>query len=202
MPNKSKEVDAYIAKSPEFARPILTQIRAAFHQGCPNLEEKIKWSVPSFEYKGMMGGMAAFKHYVTFGFWKQSLMKDPNKIFEKDRPMASGRLTSTADLPPAKVLVAYVKEAAALNENGVKVPQLPRAKVAAKLPMPSDLAKALKQNAKANATFTGFNNSQQNEYVEWITEAKQDATRAQRLETTIEWLAQGKPRNWKYMRAK
>ena len=202
MPNKSKEVDAYIAKSPDFAKPILTKIRELFHQGCPELEEKIKWSVPSFEYKGMMGGMAAFKHYVSFGFWKQSLMKDPKGIFEKDRPMASGRLTSVADLPPDKVLVAYVKEAAALNDNGVKVPRPPRAKVAAQLRVPSDLASALKKNARANATFTGFSASQRNEYVEWITEAKQDATRAQRLETTLDWLAQGKPRNWKYMRTR
>jgi uncharacterized protein YdeI (YjbR/CyaY-like superfamily) len=202
MPNKSKEVDAYIAKSPEFARPILTKIRDSFHQGCPALEEKLKWSVPSFEYKGMMGGMAAFKHYVTFGFWKQSLMKDPQGVFEKDRPMASGRLTSVKDLPPDKVLIAYVKEAAALNDNGVKVPRPPRAKVAAQLRVPADLAKALEKNAKAKATFTGFSPSQRNEYVEWLTDAKQDATRSQRLATTIEWLAQGKPRNWKYMRMK
>ena len=202
MPNTSKEVDTYIAKAPEFSRPILTKIRAAFHQGCPELEEKIKWGVPSFEYKGMMGGMSAFKHYVTFGFWKQSLMKDPQKIFELDRPMASGRLTSVADLPPDKVLVAYVKEAAALNEKGIKVERAPRAKVAEKLPVPADLASALKKNAKANTTFKSFNNSQRNEYVEWITEAKQEATRTQRISTTIEWLAQGKPRNWKYMRAK
>lgn len=202
MPNQSKEVDAYIAKAPEFARPVLTKIRAAFHQGCPELEEKIKWGVPSFEYKGMMGGMAAFKHYVTFGFWKQSLMKDPKKIFQRDTPMASGRLTSTSDLPPDKVLIAYVKEAAALNDNDVKLPRPPRAKVAAALPVPADLSKALKNNAKANATFTGFSPSQRNEYVEWITEAKQEATRTQRLDTAIEWIAQGKPRNWKYMRTK
>ena len=202
MPNKTKEVDAYIAKSPDFAKPILTKIRECFHQGCPELEEKIKWSVPSFEYKGMMGGMAAFKHYVTFGFWKQSLMKDPQKIFEKDRPMASGRLTSVKDLPPDKVLIAYVKEAAALNDNGVKVPMAPRAKVAAKLPMPADLGKALKANAKAKASFAAFSPSQQNEYVEWINDAKQEATRTQRLETALDWIAQGKPRNWKYMRTK
>ncbi len=102
MPNKTKEVDACIAKSADFAKPILTRIRAAFHEGCPEIEEHIKWSVPSFEYKGMLGGMAAFKHYVTFGFWKQSLMKDPQGIFEKDRPMASGRLTSVADLRRTK----------------------------------------------------------------------------------------------------
>ncbi len=55
------DIDTYIADAPAFARPILTKIRAAFHAGCPELEERIKWGVPSFEYKGILGGMAAFR---------------------------------------------------------------------------------------------------------------------------------------------
>ena len=90
----------------------------------------------------------------------------------------------------------------ALNENDVKVPRPPRNKVAQAAKVPADLARALKANAKAKATFAGFSPSQRNEYVEWITDAKQDATRANRLETAIDWIAQGKPRHWKYMRAK
>lgn len=204
MPNMSKDVDAYIAKSPEFARPILTKIRALFHKACPDIEEKLKWSVPSFEYKGMLGGMAAFKQYVTVGFWKQSLMKNPHGLFDQDGGVAMGsrRLMTTADLPPDIVLITYIKEAVALNENGVKVSRSPRRKVALAAKVPADLARALKANAKAKTTFAGFSPSQRNEYVEWITEAKQAATRANRLETAIDWIAQGKPRNWKYMRAK
>jgi uncharacterized protein YdeI (YjbR/CyaY-like superfamily) len=200
MPNKSKEVDAYIAKAPDFAKPIIVKIRELFHKACPDVEERIKWGVPSFEYKGMLGGVSAFKHYAAFGFWKQSLMKDPEKVFTKDTGLGSGRLTSVNDLPPDKVLIAYIKEAVALNENDVKVAR-PRAKVAAKLRMPADFSGALKKNAKAKAVFADFSNSQQNEYVEWITDAKQASTRAQRLETAIEWIAAGKPRNWKYMRS-
>ena len=197
MPNKSKEVDAYIAKAPDYAKPILTKVREVFHKACPDVQEQIKWGVPSFEYKGMLGGMSAFKHYAAVVFWKQSLMKDPEKIFAKD----AGRLTSVQDLPPDKVLITYIKEAVALNENDVKVVR-PRAKVAAKLRMPADFAGALKRNTKASVVFADFSNSQQNEYVEWITEAKQVSTRARRLATAIEWIAAGKPRNWKYMRAK
>ncbi len=115
--------------------------------------------------------------------------------------MGSGRLTSVKDLPPDNVLIAYIKEAVALNENDVKVVR-PRAKVAAKVHMPADFAGALKKNAKAKIVFADFSNSQQNEYVEWISKAKQASTRAQRLETAIEWIAAGKPRNWKPMRAK
>jgi uncharacterized protein YdeI (YjbR/CyaY-like superfamily) len=201
MPNKSKGVDAYITRAPEYSRPILTKIRELFHKACPDIEEELKWNVPSFEYKGIVGGMAAFKKYVGFGFWKQSLMKDPQKIFTKETGLGSGRITALADLPPDKVLIAYIKEAVALNENDVKIAR-PKPRAATKLPVPSDLAKALKHNAEAGATFSGFSPSQQNEYVEWITQAKQDATRTKRLETAMEWLAQGKVRNWKYVRAK
>lgn len=174
MPNVSKDVDAYITKAPEFARPILTKIRALFHKACPDTEEKLKWGVPSFEYLGMLGGMAAFKHYVIVGFWKQSLIKDPHGLFDKEGGVAMGsrRLMTTADLPPDKVLLAYIKEAVALNENGVKASRSPRRKVALAAKVPADLARALKANAKAKATFAGFNTSQRNEYVEWITQAK------------------------------
>ncbi|MGQ0643320.1 MAG: YdeI/OmpD-associated family protein [Gemmatimonadaceae bacterium] len=197
-----EELDAYIAKSPEYAKPILIKLRELFHKACPDIEEQIKWGVPSFEYNGMLGGMAAFKKYVGFSFWKQSLMQDPQKLFSKETGFGSGRMTSTSDLPPDKVLIAYIKEAATLNDNDVKVPRPPRDKVAAKRRVPADFAKALKANAKARATFAGFSPSQQNEYVEWLTAAKQATTRTQRLETSIEWLLQGKLRNWKYMRAK
>lgn len=116
--------------------------------------------------------------------------------------MGLRRLMTTADLPPDKVLIAYIKEAVALNENGVKVSRSPRRKVALAAKVPADRARALKANAKAKAVFADFSPSQRNEYVEWITDAKQDAARANRLETAIHWIAQGKPRNWKYMRAK
>lgn len=111
-------------------------------------------------------------------------------------------MTTTTDLPADKVLIAYIKEAVALNENGVKVPRSPQRKVALAAKVPSDLARALKANAKAKAAFADFSPSQRNEYVEWITDAKQDATRVNRLEMAIDWIAQGKPRNLKYMRAK
>ncbi|HJU75265.1 MAG TPA: YdeI/OmpD-associated family protein [Gemmatimonadaceae bacterium] len=195
---KSKEVDAYIAKSASFAQPILTKIRTLFHQACPDIEETIKWSVPFFEYKGIVGQMAAFKQHVTLGFWKAQLLEGECRDFG----MGAARLTSVADLPAERVILACIKEAVRLNETDTKLPQKARAKVAAALPVPSDFAKALKANAKANSTFAGFNQSQRNEYVEWITDAKQDATRAQRLNTAIEWLAEGKTRNWKYDRAK
>lgn len=201
MPNMTPEVDAYIRKAPEYSRPILVKLRQLFHKACPQIEEKLKWGVPSFEYKGMVGGMAAFKKHLTYGFWKSQLMKDPAGILAdgKGGAMSGGKVTSVAGLPPDKVLIAYIKEAVKLNEDGVK---LERPKVARKdknaMKAPADLLAALKKSKKAMAAFDAFSYSHRKEYVEWITEAKQEATRIRRIATAVEWLAEGKPMNWKY----
>jgi hypothetical protein len=196
MSQKDPRIDAYVARAAPFARPILEHLRALVHRGCPEVVETVKWSMPAFDYHGPFCSMAAFKEHATFGFWRAELIVPGAASMA---PMAQfGRLTSLADLPPDTELLAMIRKGAALNEAGVKGP--PRAKREKRaIPMPADLAAALKKNAKARATFEGFSPSHRREYLAWITEAKTDDTRKRRLATTLEWLAEGKPRNWKYM---
>lgn len=202
MKNSNPQIDAYIAKSAPFAQPILKKARKLFHQACPQIEEKIKWGFPSFEYKGMVGGFAAFKQHATFGFWKQGLLKDPRGYLKAGQINGMGtKLTSVKDLPPDKVILDFIRQAVALNENGIKVARKP-AGPAKRLPVPADLKAALAKNKKAAATFESFPPSSCNDYVQWLVEAKQEETRARRLATTMEWLAEGKPRHWKYMKKK
>jgi uncharacterized protein YdeI (YjbR/CyaY-like superfamily) len=200
MSDRTPEIDGYIARAPEYARPILTRLREAFHAGCPELEERLKWGMPSFEYKGLLGGMAAFKKHVTFGFWKSRLMEDFHRVFtgEPRASMMGARVESLAELPPKKVLVSYVKEAKRLNDEGVKEPKRARPKRTIRVAVPADLKAALARNAKAKAIFETFAPSHKRDYVEWLTEAKQAETRARRLRTALEWIAEGKRRNWKY----
>ncbi len=200
MKHRSPEVDAYIEQAPEFARPILERLRAAFHAGCPEIEERLKWGMPSFEYKGLLGGMAAFRKHVTYGFWKSRLIEDFERTVGAS-PRASvmaARLESPADLPPKQKLVALVREAKRLNDEGIKEPKLARPKRGTPLVVPADLKAALGKHAEARATFEGFPPSHRREYVEWITEAKRPETRLRRLDTALAWLGQGKTRNWKY----
>ena len=200
---KNPAVDAYIADSAEFARPILKQVRALMHKACPKLEETMKWNVPHFEYKGIVANMAAFKQHAAFGFWSQKLLKvdlgkDAWKMFPVagDSSMGGRKIRSLADMPPDALILRTIKAAVALNEAGLRPARELRRKPPVK--PPPYLAAALKKNAKARATFVRFTPAQQREYVEWLTEAKQDATRERRLATTLEWLAAGKQRNWKY----
>jgi uncharacterized protein YdeI (YjbR/CyaY-like superfamily) len=200
MPH-SEKVDAYIEKAAPFAQPILRTLREIIHKAEPRIEEKIKWGVPHFDYKGPVAGMAAFKAHARFGFWKSSLMKDPAGLLRTEEGamagMAGMRLENAKDLPPQKVLIQYVKEAVALNEAGVKGKRPP---VKKKPPpkAPDYLMAALKKNKAALKTFEAFSPSHKREYIEWITEAKQEATRERRLKQAIEWMAEGKSRNWKY----
>jgi hypothetical protein len=194
---RNSAVDAYIAKSADFARPILKRLRALMHRACPKVEETMKWGVPHFEYKGVIAGMAAFKRHAAFGFWKRRLMQDPAGFFSKGESGMGGRkIRSLDELPSDTVLLGYIREAVSLNEQGARVPRSTRRKPPVKAP--PYLTAALKKNAKARKTFEGFSPSQQREYVEWLTDAKQEVTRERRLATAIEWMAQGKTRNWKY----
>ena len=201
MKNVSPQVDLYITEADEFAQPILKKLRNLFHKACPEIEETIKWRNPCFEYKGIVAGVAAFKKHVTFHFWKGKLMRDPKGIFcdAGDTCMTGLKLTDVSELPADKILVAYIKEAVALNRDEVKAPHKKKKK---KLAAPDYFMAALKKNKKALAAFEDFSAGYQREYVEWVTEAKQEATRQKRLATAVEWMAEGKSRNWKYMKKK
>lgn len=197
MGKRDARVDAYIAKSADFAKPILQHIREVVHEACPEVEETMKWSVPHFDYKGMMCGMAAFKQHCTFGFWKGSLvLGEDNK--DVDGAGQFGRLEKVSDLPPKKVLMTYIRKAKRLNDEGVKTPRMTARKKRPELEMPADLRSALNKNKKAQAVFNQFSPSHRREYIEWIIEAKTDATRDKRLTTALEWMSEGKSRNWKY----
>ena len=196
MGNKDTRIDAYIEKAADFAKPILRHLRKVVHAGCPNVEETLKWSMPHFDYKGPLAGMAAFKAHCAFGFWKGSLIVPGSK----EAMGQFGCITKISDLPKADVLTGYVRKAVELNEQKVKVPR-PLKHEKKDIPMPADLAAALKKNAKARATFDGFRPSHKREYLEWITEAKTDDTRRKRLDTAVEWMSEGKARHWKYQQA-
>jgi uncharacterized protein YdeI (YjbR/CyaY-like superfamily) len=202
MASKDPRIDAYIAKSADFAKPILKHLRKVVHAGCPNVEETLKWSMPHFDYKGVMCGMAAFKEHCAFGFWKSELILGRDKQEEKRGMGSFGCIKSLKDLPNEETLIGYVKQAAALNEAGIKVPGRAQPKKRAPIPVPHYFAAALKKNAKARTTFESFPPSHRREYLEWVTEAKREETRNERLAKTIKWLAEGKSRNWKYAPAK
>lgn len=202
MGKKDARVDAYIAKSPDFARPILTYLRDVVHQGCPALVETMKWSTPTFDHHGILCSMAAFKEHCVFGFWKAPLlMLDGKPLVKKMESGAGqfGKLTTVKDLPTKSKLLTLVKDAAKLNEAGVTIERAPRA-AAGPVQVPADLIRALHKNAKARAVFAAFPPSHKREYVDWIVEAKTAQTRQRRLDTALEWISAGKPRNWKYVR--
>lgn len=205
MATTDKRVELYISKSAPFAQDILWHLLQIVHETCPEVEETMKWSFPCFMYKGsILCSIAAFKHHCAFGFWLESKMKDPKKILSrgkgKDGMGSLGKLTGLKDLPGDKILKAYIKEAMTLIDKGEKLSKKADTKEIKKLVLPDYFKKALSKNKKALNTFENFSPGNKKEYVLWVTEAKTEETRNRRLETAIEWMAEGKIRNWKYIK--
>ncbi|REJ76205.1 MAG: hypothetical protein DWQ47_11360 [Acidobacteria bacterium] len=199
--DRIEDIDDYIAKSADFAKPILKRLRDLVHEVCPDTEEKMRWSFPHFDHKGMMLSMASFKGHCALTFAKQALMDDPRGLFaESDEAMGSlGRITSLEELPSDKILKQYIEEAVRLNDEGIKAEKKPAGRAKA-LAVPDYFSAELKKNKNANKAFEDFSTSHRNEYVEWITDAKREATREKRIAQAIEWLSEGKSRNWRYER--
>ena len=196
MGKKDPRVDAYIAAAAPFARPILKSLRKSVHAACRDAEETLKWGHPHFLYRGMLCGMAAFKAHCAFGFWKDTLVVGADRAGGAMGQL--GRITALSDLPPDKVIAGWIVKAMKLNEQGVPAPRKAAGKPRPAPAVPADLAAALAKTPAARKTFADFSPSCKREYIEWITEAKREETRAKRLATTLEWLVQGKKRNWKY----
>lgn len=200
METFDKRVDAYIEKSADFAKPILDHLRELIHKASPEISETIKWSFPHFDYKGTVCHFSSFKQHCAFGFWKGSLLPDPDNILEDNRDSAMsqfGRITSITELPSDEILIKYIRNAVILNETGVKLP--PKKKTtAAEVEVPQYFSKELAKHSLAQSNFEDFSNSHKREYLEWFEEAKTESTRQKRMGTALEWLSEGKSRNWKY----
>jgi hypothetical protein len=196
--SRDPRIDAYIARQADFARPILEHLREAVHRACPEAEETLKWSMPHFTYRGqILAGMAAFKAHATFGFWRgKEVTGGTGK--EREAMGSFGRITSRGDLPDDETLDVLIRKAVAVADSGTKPARAPKAAPKPPPEMPADLSEALDSSPAARATFDAFPPSCRREYVEWVVEAKRPETRTKRIAQAVEWMAEGKRRNWKY----
>ncbi len=202
MGKTDPRVTAYINKQQPFAKPILKYLREVVHEAVPECEETLKWSAPAYMHHGIVCITAGFKKHIAVVLWKGPLILDTKGKRADEAWGDYGRVTSIDDLPARSTLIKYLRKAAKLNEDDVKVPSRVRPVKARPVEVPDVLAKALKKNKKARETFEAFSPSHKREYTSWISEAKREETRDKRLATTIEWLEQGKPRQWKYSERK
>jgi uncharacterized protein YdeI (YjbR/CyaY-like superfamily) len=196
-------VDVYIKKSAPFAQPILNHLRETIHKAVPDITEEMKWSRPFFIHKGIiLGNISGFKEHCAFGLWGTEIAETlrAEGVASKEAMGTFGRITSLKDLPPNAKLLGYVKNAAKLIDEGVRTKSLVRQPKVAKpkAEIPEALSAALKENKNAAKNFEKLSPSCQREYIEWISDAKRDETRNSRVTTAIEWISEGKSRNWKY----
>jgi uncharacterized protein YdeI (YjbR/CyaY-like superfamily) len=203
MNNTDSNVDNYISNAEAFARPILLHIRKVVHEAYPDIIETIKWGMPHFEHNGIVCHMAAFKKHCILGFKNADLMKDPYNLLEQIGKTAMGHLgqvKEVAELPSEDVLKEYILEAVEINVKGKSKTTPVKSASKKEIEVPDYITEALKPHDKAFEVFNNFSYSHKKEYVEWILEAKTEATKEKRIATMIEWLAEGKSKNWKYMK--
>lgn len=195
MATTDPRIDAYLAAVPAFALPILTRLREDVHAACPDVVETIKWSRPHFLLDGkLLCGMSAFKAHCAFGFWEREGAGEG-----KGGAMGDfGRIETLADLPPRAELRRQIKAAAALLQAGAPRAQKPNRAPRPQLAMPDDFAAALAKVPAAQQTYDAFPPGKQRDYLAWVLEARREDTRAKRIAQAVAWLAEGKPRNWKY----
>ena len=205
-PKTEPRVDLYISKAKPFAQPILVHLRQLVHKACPNVEEAIKWSRPFFDYKGViLANMSAFKEHCSFGFWGEEIgaVLREAKVIQDGGMGSLGRITSVQDLPSDKQMLAFLKQAVSFIDSGNYTSPIAARNKVVKAPVPpletpSEFTQALIASKAASKVFTAFSPSCKREYIEWIADAKRPETRAKRIGTAIEWIAEGKQRNWKY----
>lgn len=199
-------IDTYIAQAPLFSQPILKKLRLIVHKACPEVVETIKWGMPSFDFKGPMFSFASFKNHCVAGFWKAQLLDDPNNFLGERKNNGGeamghlGRITSIKQLPPEKVMISFLHQHMKLNEEGIKVRK--KIKPKSELILSDQFQEALAKHKSVAKRFEAFSVAQKKEYADWINEAKTDATRMKRIATALEWIGEGKIRNWKYLKTK
>ncbi len=201
-----KHIDAYIEKTQPFAKPILMHLRKLIHLACPEVEETIKWGMPAFYFKGPLCSFAAFKNHAVFDFWKAKLLSEQGLNLQKSAAHGGpamghfGKLTKLEDLPPDHNIMEILSQAILLNLEGKKIERV--RKNPEPVVTPQDLLSALEKNERANETYHRFSESNKREYVDWINDAKSAVTRQRRIVSALEWMAEGKIRNWKYVKLK
>lgn len=204
MSTFDSKIDAYIEKAQPFAQPILNYLRETVHEFCPDVEETTKWGMPFFTVRGNnLCSMAAFKAHCAFGFWlerEMKTMKELTKDIEKDSMYSLGKIKSIEDLPSKAELKKCIEEAVDLADSGVKIKKATSR--SAELQVPEILLSALKGNAAADNCFTNASPSFRKEYIMWVNDAKTEATALKRTEQAVEWIAEGKGKNWKYEKKK
>jgi hypothetical protein len=196
VPTTDERVDAYIAKAPEYARPILEKLRGLVHRADKGIEETIKWGSPTFTKTGIVCSMVAFKKHVGFWFHKGALLEDPKGLFnhgDHNKEMRAVNLTDPKSMD-VRGLTALVKEAVVVDARGDKPPAAKTKPVV----VPAELRALLARNRKAKGFFDALPPSHRRAYVDWIEEARRSETRARRLAQTVEMLAEGKRRNDQY----
>jgi uncharacterized protein YdeI (YjbR/CyaY-like superfamily) len=177
--------------APAFSAPMAAQFRDWILSTEPDLSEAIKWNMLCFSGRKLVCGLSACQKHLGVAFFRGVELPDPAKLLvpaDNNTSILSMRVTAIGqvDVRAFKVLL----RAAADLDADLAAPPPPKIK---REPwrMPDFFAKALKGNRKAASGFAALKPTYQREYLIWVSSAKRDETRAERVKQTLKALAAG-----------
>jgi len=197
-PEAPQLITDYINDQTDFSHDILAKARETILNANPNILEDWKWGAPNFNYNGMFCWLVRFKDHVGINFFKGVLIKDEFNLFEpcgNSEKEKNNRMIKYRSIEELNVeqLNFYLQEALRVNSEKIKVP-----KRTIDTDLPDYLSAELEKHEAAYNFYNTLPPGAKRDYIEWITEAKREATRDKRMATMMEWLAEGKKRHWKY----
>ena len=172
-------VEEYIEKHNQYSN-LLHKLRALLLE-C-NLEENIKWGAPVYSYNGKnIVGIGAFKSYAGLWFFQGALLKDKSKVLVnaqegKTSAMRQWRFNSIEEASDA-LISEYITEAIANHKAGKEIK--PEKKP---LIIPELLKEELASDVELADAFDHLSLSCKREYADYISEAKKDETKVNRIE--------------------
>ena len=163
------------------------------------LTEEIKWGSPAYTCEGkLVLSIGGFKNFFTMWFHQGVFLSDPAHVLVnagegRTRGLRQWRFTSLAEIKPALVK-KYIKEAIANAKAGKEI----RPERKAAIETPEELATAFKKDKALKAAFNQLTPGRQREYLEYVGEAKTEATRLRRVEKVVPMILRGVGLNDRY----
>lgn len=187
----TSEVLKYIEQMPDFAQKICKKLRSIILKADPAIREDWKWG-PNYNCNGMVCGYGGFTQHVKFTFFNGSEMKDPKHIFNHCVNNEFSRSIKYTDVLQIdeKTLTSYIRESIEINKNGFK--RIVKNKT---VELPEFLEKRIRKNKAAFTFFDNLSYGYKKDYVEWVTTAKREETRDERIEKLIKKCEMGKKMN-------
>ncbi len=194
--SKVTSADEYIEQHPQWKKE-LTALRNLF-LSYP-LEETIKWGSPVYTMEGKnLLSIGAFKNHYAIWFFQGGLLAKNTELLVKaqegkTQAMRQIKFDEGSDID-IKEISKYIEETISHHKQGKKI----SSSVPKEVIIADDIRKKFKEDNRFKTAFLNLSPGKQREYSEYISQAKKEETRLNRMEKITPLIIAGKGLHDKY----